>query len=52
MFVGDVADDLLENVLQRDDAHERAVFVDHDGEMLVPGAEGLELVEQDRSGRE
>ena len=48
MLVLDVADDLLDDVLEGDDAAQRAVLVDHDGEMLVPLAEGLELVEQDR----
>ena len=41
VLVGDVADDLLEDVLERDDAHQRAVLVDHEGEMLAPAAEGL-----------
>ena len=48
VLVLDVADDLLDDVLERDDAAQRAVLVDDDGEMLVAGAEGLELVEQDR----
>ena len=46
VLVVDVADDLLDDVLERDDAPQRAVFVDHEGEMLVACAEGLELVEQ------
>ena len=46
MLVGDVADDLLQDVLQGHDAHQRAVFIDHDGEMLVAGAEGFELRQQ------
>ena len=52
VLVLDVAGDLLDDVLERDDAAQRAVLVDHDGEMLVPGAERLELVEQDRRFRE
>ena len=46
VLVLDVADDLLDDVLEGDDAAQRAVLVDHDGEMLVAGAERLELVEQ------
>ena len=51
VLVLDVADDLLDDVLERDDAAQRAVFVDDDGEMLVARAEGLELVEQHRRFR-
>ena len=52
VLVLDVADDLLDDVLEGDDAAQRAVFVDHDGEMLVARAERLELVEQDGRIRE
>ncbi len=41
MLVVDFADDLLKNILQRDDTHERAVFVDDNGEMLLALAESL-----------
>ena len=44
VLVLDVADDLLDDVLEGDDAAQAAIFVDHDGEMLVAGTEGLELV--------
>ena len=51
VLVGDLADDLLEDVLQGHDAHQAAVLVDDDGEMLAAPAEGLELVEQRRRVR-
>ena len=35
VLVLDVADDLLDDVLEGHDAAQRAVFVDHDGEVLV-----------------
>ncbi len=41
MFVADVADDLLENVLQRHEAHDLAVFVDDEGEMRLALQESL-----------
>lgn len=44
VFVGNVADDFLENILEGDDPHQRPVFIDHQGEMLPPLTEGLELV--------
>ena len=43
MLVPDLADQLLQNVLHRDDAAGAAVFVDHDGNM---GLGLLELFEQ------
>src|SRR5579885_1846171 len=47
-LVGDVADNLLEDVLEGDDAEPAAVLVDHQGEMGAALAEGLELVEERR----
>ena len=38
-LVLDLADDLLEQILERDDPLHRAVLVDHDGEMLVRAPE-------------
>src|SRR3546814_2705606 len=46
VLVVDLADDLFEDVLQRDDAHQGAVFVADDREMLAPLATGQQLVEQ------
>ena len=46
MLVIDIPDDLLENILQRNDALKVAIFIDHHREMLASGAEGLKLVEQ------
>ena len=44
VLVGDVADDLLEDVLERDQAHHLAVLVDHQREMRLAAAERLELL--------
>src|SRR5215470_4406990 len=44
VLVADVAHDLFENVLQRDDAHELAVLIDHDGEWGAPSPKRLELL--------
>ena len=46
MLVGDVADDLLEDVLERDEAHHLAVLVDHQRELRLAPAERLELLRQ------
>ena len=46
VLIGDVADDLLDDVLQGHHPHQRAVLVDHQGEMLAALAEGLELFQQ------
>jgi len=43
-FVGDLADDLLDDVLERDQAHHLSIFVDDDGEMRLLSFEGAELV--------
>src|SRR6266481_8784951 len=43
MLVLDLADDFLEDVLEGDDATQRAVFVDHEGKMLASAAKGVEL---------
>ena len=43
MLVGDVADDLFENILERDKAHDHAIFVDDEGEMRLAFPERLEL---------
>ena len=50
VLIGNVADDLLQNVLQRHQPHQRAVFVHDKGEMLPPAPEGVQLVEQGWSG--
>ncbi len=44
MLVLDVADDLLDDVLERDEALHLAIFVDHDGEVALALEEGVELV--------
>ena len=46
MFVFDAADDFLEDVFQRNDPHDRAIFVDHDRKMLASRAKGLQLIQQ------
>src|SRR3546814_1392974 len=46
VLVGDIADDLLQDVLQRHHALQAAVFVDDQREMLPARPERLELVEQ------
>ena len=46
VLVGDVADDLLEDVLERHQPLDLAVFVDHQREMGLAPAERLELVGQ------
>ena len=43
-LVGDVADDLLDDVLERHQAHDLAILVDHDGEMRLALQKGVELV--------
>ena len=43
-LVGDLADDLLDDVLERDQAHNLSIFVDDDGEMRLPLVEGVELI--------
>jgi hypothetical protein len=48
VLVGDVADDLLEDVLEGDQALERAVFVDDEGEMRPPADELAHLVVERR----
>ena len=48
VLVGNFADDLLDDVFQRDDAHQRPVLVDDQREVFVPAPEGLELIEQRR----
>ena len=50
-FLGHLADDLLDDVLQRDQALQRAVLVDHQGEMVARLAERLQLLLQRRSFR-
>ena len=49
---GELADDLLENVLQGDQAHQLAVFVHHQAEALFLLLEVLQLGEQRRAQRE
>ena len=44
VLVGDVADDFLENILERDEAHDDAIFVDDEGEMRLALQERLELL--------
>src|SRR5262249_30053600 len=43
VLVLDVADDLLENILERDETHDLAVLVDHEREWTLATAKGLEL---------
>ena len=44
MLVGNIADDLLQNVLQRHHAFDFAIFVDDQREMGLAAAEGFELL--------
>ena len=44
VLVGDVADDLLEDVFERHQAHHLAVLVDHEGEWRLAPAKCLELL--------
>ena len=44
MLVGDIADDLFQNIFQRDQALDFAIFVDHQSEGRLTAAEGLELL--------
>jgi hypothetical protein len=44
VLIGDVADDLLDDVLERDEAHHLAIFIDHQGEMRFAPEEGGEQV--------
>ena len=44
-FVGDVADDLFDDVFQGDDAEQAAVFIDDEREMFVTRAECMKLIE-------
>jgi hypothetical protein len=46
VLVADVADDLLDDVLERHEPHHLAVLVDDEGEMRLAREEGLELVGQ------
>ena len=46
MFVGNVADDLFENILERDEAQDHAIFVDDQREMGLALQKGLKLVLQ------
>src|SRR3546814_6157096 len=46
MLVADVTDDLFQNVFQRHQAHDGAVFVDHEGEMRPALADGIQLAAQ------
>ena len=48
VLVGDVADDLLDDVLERDEALERAVLVDDEGEVGAAAEELAELVVEGR----
>ena len=46
VLIGDVADDFLQNVLERDQPHHLTVFVDHQREMRLPTPESFELLGQ------
>ena len=46
MLVGNIADDLLQDVLERDQAFDLAVFVNHQREVGLAPAERLELLRQ------
>ena len=52
VLVADVADDLFEDVLERHQSHDLAVFVDHQREMLLAPQELLQLVLKARGGRD
>ena len=51
VLVADVADDLLQNVLQRDEAHDLAIFVDDECEMRLALEKLLELILERRRFR-
>ena len=44
VLVLNIADDFLENILERDEPHQRAIFIDHEREMLPPAQEFGELI--------
>jgi hypothetical protein len=44
MFFGDVAEDLFEDIFERDEALQHAIFIDHESKMLVPVAKGTQLL--------
>src|SRR5581483_3154558 len=46
VFVADVADDLLEDIFERGEAHDLAVFVDHERERRLAPPEGAQLIQQ------
>src|SRR5690606_15806436 len=52
VLVLDLADDLLENVLERNDAEIRAVLVDDDRDMLLAALKLAQLIEQSRRFRD
>ena len=43
MLVGQFAENLRQNVFQGHQAHQRAIFIHHQGEMGAPFAEGFQL---------
>jgi uncharacterized membrane protein YraQ (UPF0718 family) len=51
VLVGDVADNFLDDVLQRDEAFHLAIFVDDEGDMGLAAQKGIELVAQASSCR-
>ena len=46
-----VADDLLQNILERDEAHDHAIFVDDEGEMRLALEKRLQLILERASPR-
>ena len=53
VLVGDLADDLLDDVLERDDARRAAVLVDDDGHLEAALAQlAQQRVEADRLGHD
>jgi hypothetical protein len=44
VLVGNVADDLLQHVLERDQTHDLAILVDHQREVRLAAPERLELL--------
>src|SRR5450631_3464440 len=44
VLVGDIADNFLDNILERDKAHDDAIFIDHEGKMGFAFQERLELI--------
>ena len=52
MFIVNIANNLFQNIFQRHDTAQIAIFIDDNGEMFPPLAESLKLVKQQRCLRD